>query len=140
MSQGHRPLYNGADLRGWNCKTPDRWKPNDWELALTDGPAAEPLWTDAEFGDCELILDCKPAATAPVVLVRGTDATTTLPLEGLQPGNWGRVTITIKGRECTVRLEGREPKRIAIEGAAAKRVIGLGGAAATFANIYARPL
>ena len=139
-AQGHRPLYNGADLRGWNCKTPDRWKPSDWQLTLTEGPAAEPLWTDAEFGDCELILDCKPGVTPPTVLLRGTDATMTLPLDGLQPGKWGRFTITIKGRECTVQLEGREPKRIAIEGAAAKRVIGLGGAAAQYANIYMRPL
>ena len=137
-ARGHHALYNGADLRGWNCKTPDRWKPDDWQLALTDGPGAEPLWTDAEFGDCELILDCKPGATPPAVLVRGTDATTTLPLEGLLPGKWGRFTITIKGGECTVQLGDGETKRVAMQGAAAKRVIGLGGAAATFAIIYIR--
>ena len=136
-AQGHRPLYNGADLRGWNCKTPDRWKPSDWQLVLSKGPATEPLWTDAEVGDCEVILDCLPGETPPTVLVRGTDATTTLPLAGT-PGKWGRFTITIKGGECTVQL-GSETKRIPLEGTSPKHALGLGGAGATFANIYARP-
>ena len=96
------------------------------------------MWTDAEFGDCEIILDCLPGETPPVVLVRGTDATTTLPLTGTA-GKWGRFTITIKGGEGTVQL-GSETKRFPIEGTSAKRVLGLGGSVATFANIYARPL
>ena len=140
VSMGHRPLYNGADLRGWNCKTPERWKPSDWQLVLDDGPPTEPLWTDDAFGDCELILDCKHAAAAPVVLVRGTDAVTTILLDGLPPGNWGRFTITIKGGECTVQLNGREVRRVPIDGAAGKRAIGLGGANAVFANACARSL
>ena len=110
-----------------------------WQLVLGKGPATEPLWTDAEFGDCEIILDCIPGETPPTVLVRGTDATTTLSLAGT-PGKWGRFTITIKGRECTVQLGGGEAKRIAIDGTSAKHVLGLGGSAATFANIYVRPL
>ena len=71
------------------------------------------------------------------MFVRGTDATTTVPLEGM-PGKWGRFTITIKGRECTVQLAGGEPKRIALDSAEAKHVLGLGGSAGTFANIYVR--
>ena len=140
VAMGHRPLYNGTDLRGWNCKTPDRWKPSDWQLVLSDGSVTEPLWTDSEFGDCELILDCEHGAVPPVVLVRGTDAITTIPLDGLPAGKWGRFTITIKGGECTVQLDEREVKRIAIDGALGKRVIGMGGAATTFANIYVRSL
>jgi len=146
VAQGHRPLYNGADLRGWNSKTPDRWKPNDWQLALTDGPASEPLWTDAEFGDCELIFDCRASAKRgadtplPVVLLRGAATTATLPLGGLKPGQWSRFTITIKGGECTVQPEGREAVRVPLEGAVGKRALGLGGAGANFANIYLRAL
>lgn len=139
-AQGHRPLYNGADLRGWNSKTPDRWKPSDWQLTLTKGPEAEPLWTDSEFADCEVILDCKSGATPAALLVRGTDAVTKVPLDGAQAGKWARFTVTIKGRECTVQVAGSEPKRIPIDGASAKHVLGLSGEAATFANVYLRAL
>ena len=138
-AQGHRPLYNGADLRGWNCETPDRWKADGWQLLRNDAPPDESLWTDAQFGDCELIFDAK-STSAPAVLVRSADATTMLPLADFRPGKWGRWIVTIKGLEATVQLEGGESRRILLDGAEAKRAIGLGGSNAVFANVYVRPL
>src|SRR5688572_935586 len=53
VSQGFRPLYTGLDLRGWKTETPAHWQPGDWVLRQKGGPDGKPLWTEAEFGDCE---------------------------------------------------------------------------------------
>jgi hypothetical protein len=146
-AQGHRPLYTGLDLRGWKTATPERWTPSDWRLVLKEGAAGEPLWTEEEFGDCELILDCHPKgkdAAAPAVLLGGEGAGLKIPLADLPAGKWTRRIITVKGRDVEVRGDdGREVHRAQLpEGAPQKRSFGIAdiGAAVDFANFYVREM
>ena len=142
-AQGHRPLYTGLDLRGWKTATPERWTPNDWKLVLKDGPAGEAIYLEMLYGDCELIVDCQSPGkgAAPAVLLGSPSVK--VPLEGLEPGKWGRFTVVIKGRDVVVQRDGRETHRSVLpEGAPSRRSLGLLdiGAAAEFANLYVREL
>ncbi len=61
-AQGHRPLYNGVDLRGWTVDDTAKgsFAAHDWRLLMTkDGTAGHALVSDAPFGDFELIADIK---------------------------------------------------------------------------------
>jgi hypothetical protein len=123
-AQGHRPLYNGVDLRGWKSATPDRWQPSDWRLVLKAGEPGQPLWTEAAFGDCEFMVDVKisgKSANDFVLLLRGQEsAGTTISLGELMPlgdvgaqdgikwGAWNRVRVTVKGRAATLAINDRE--------------------------------
>jgi Domain of Unknown Function (DUF1080) len=98
VARGHRSLYNGADLRGWKTESPGRWEAADWQLVQKAGDAAKPLWTDADFGDAEFVLDCNRTKDArPAVTLRGL----TIPLPGA--AGWSRTTLTVKGREVVVQ-------------------------------------
>lgn len=153
LDQGWRPMLTGLDLRGWKStdKIAARWQ-SGGRLALKDGPAGEAtLWTEAEFGDAEFIVDCRPAkppkgkeAMTGVLLVRGHDGKgTELKLSGVEPGKFGRFVITTKGKEVTVKLNGAEVQRLMLPGsAAAKGAFGLvdGGGGVEFMNLYVREL
>lgn len=158
-AQGHRPLYDGLDLRGWQTKTPDRWKPSDWQLQLTEGTPGEPLWSDAEFGDAELIFDVKvnkKSEKDPAILLgKPTGEPTRLSLAALTGaadgppdkdlgvGKWHRVTLTLKGGAVSMQLNGKEILHQNLPATAAKQLsLGLEdtGADLTFANFYMRNL
>jgi hypothetical protein len=143
-AQGHRPLYTGVDLRGWKSETLDHWQSSDWKLVQKAGEAGKPLWTEAEFGDCELVIDCKVGKDAkdkkPAVLVGLHGPQIELPIA--EPGKWGRYTITLKGG--TFHLTG--PEGADRSGAAGdlppRRPFGLLdiGGDVEFGNIYIRDL
>ncbi len=146
-AKGHHQLYTGLDLRGWKTETPERWKASDWELVQKVGEPGKPLWTEAEFGDCELILDCKVGKSAadkkPGVLIAGkgqTDAP--LLLSVTTPGKWERFTITLKGGSYSVSGPGGANSRGGTMQVPAKRPLGLldVGGDVEFANIYVRDL
>jgi hypothetical protein len=158
-AQGHRPLYNGLDLRGWQTTTPDRWKPSDWQLQLKGGDPGAPLWSDAEFGDADLIFDVKvkkksekdpaillgkakgePARLSLAALAGGGD---TPPDQDLGVGKWHRVMLTLKAGAVTMTLNGKPVLQQDLPATFAKqRSLGLEdtGAELTFANFYLRDL
>lgn len=142
-ARGHRSLYNGVDLRGWTTKSPDGWKVNDWQLSSVAGKAAEPLVTDGQFGDCEVILDVLIPKDATgetshaTVSLRGAE----LKLKG-ERGKWVRQTITFRGKAGTVS-NGSSVETVDLSNAAPKGPLVLlnpDRQAIRFANLYVRPL
>ena len=158
-SQGFRPLYTGLDLRGWKTTTPDRWQPSDWRLVLKGGEPSQPLWTEADFGDCEFMVDVKVSGKSPndfALLLRGKEsAGTTVSLielmprgavgaqEGIKWGAWNRVVVNVKGRDVVLRINGREIRRQQLPAdAPARGPIGLVdiGTGMEFTNLFVREL
>jgi hypothetical protein len=157
-AQGHRPLYNGLDLRGWKTETPDRWVASDWRLVSRGGPEAKPLWTESEFGDFELIADLKisnKSVADAALLLRGAGGKEArislaelmprgaMPAAGIEWGKWNRVTLTVAGRTAKLAINGRDfgPTDLPSD-FPAKRAIGLGtiDGEMDVANIYLRDL
>ncbi len=148
---GWRTLFTGLDLRGWktNAATASRWHVGGEHLALKAGEAnpAAGLWTDKEFRDAEFVLDCRPAKSAegkepppPTVQVRGAKGGE-VKLAGATPGSYQRFTVTVKGREVTVKRNEQEIQRLTLPAAAAARgTFGLrdSGGAVEFMNLYVR--
>jgi hypothetical protein len=156
--EGHVSLYNGVDLRGWKAAG-DRWAAKDWQLGYQGGEGASTIWSDGKFGNCELIIDCKPKsknATAGGITMRGMTgeplipfamlaAGGTVPAEVLKGASHGfhRFKIWMRDRMLTVHLNGVRvlvkelPKATATDGK-----IGIVGGkdGFSFANIYVRPL
>jgi len=158
-AQGHRSLYSGLDLRGWQTTTPERWKPSDWQLQLKAGDPGAPLWSEAIFGDAEIIFDVKvnkKGEKDPAVLLgkpAGQPARLSLaPLTGagdagpdqdLGVGKWHRVTLALKGGAVTMLLNGKQFLQQDLPATAAtQRSLGIEdtGADLTFANFYLRDL
>jgi len=109
------------------------------------------LWTGADFGDAEFVLDCRPAKPAagrepavPSVQLRGVDGKgAEVKLEGAGPGNYQRFIITLIGREVTVKLGDKETQRLTLPpNTSARGALGLRdtGGAVEFMNLYARDL
>ena len=146
-AEGHRALYNGADLRGWTTESPERWKASDWRLIQTPGEGKElkpmVLKTVEEFGDCEIIFDYRlpkqaPAEAEAIFNIRGTS----IPYKANLQGEWTRAAITIKGTTATYSV-GSERETKSLPALPTKGPIGLGGFGGTaieFANIYVREL
>lgn len=163
---GWQALYNGVDLRGWKPVGPgkNRWESKDWVLANPGGEGAgQTLWTTESYADCELIWDVKipPAASkaspATGVRLRGSELPAALiPLSAvgdqaaslslgkpLPVNKWVRCTLTIKGRNASLRL-GEEQ---VLEAELPDSIPGKGpfgvldtGSEINFANFYVRPL
>ncbi len=159
LAQGHQPLYTGVDLRGWKSVTLDRWQSSDWRLVQKAGDAGQPLWTEAEFGDCEFIVDVKvngKSADDLALLLRGQQSPgTTVSLrelmprgdtgapEGIKWGAWNRVMVTTKGRSVTLTINDREIRRQELPAEApARGAIGLVdiGTSVEFANLLIREI
>jgi hypothetical protein len=123
--------------------------PSDWRLVHQAG-ASDRLWHEQEFGECELVFDCKlpgnhkPDGPLPSLLFRDArDDASVLRLTGLQPGKWGRFIVTFKGRKLAVQLDGRDLPGIDLPpDAPARRAFGFesGPSAVEFANIYVREI
>jgi hypothetical protein len=160
-TQGFRPLYTGLDLRGWKTETPDRWQAGDWRLLLKSGEAGKPLWTTVEFGDCEFMVDVKvpkKSGNDLALLLRGREsAGTTVSLGDVMPrgggplivdnpikiGGWNRVTVTMKGRDVVLAINGHEMRRQQLPAdVPARGAIGLVdiGNEMEFANLLVRDL
>ena len=137
------------DLRGWksagDVKT--RWQTSDWRLVLKEGAdaAKQTLWTEAEFGDVEFVVDVRAGKsatgdTAPALLLRGRDGKGTEVKTGLEAGKGGRVRVQVKGAEAIVFLNDKETARVPVP--AGKGAFGLKdtGAGMDFGNLHVRKL
>ena len=117
LDLGWRPLFTGLDLRGWrtNAATASAWLVTNERLVRQAVPAAQDaiLWTEAEFGDAEFIVDCRPqkdgalpAQTQAAAWIRSPGrAPFKLSLEGGGATQFQRFTITLKGNQATVKHE-----------------------------------
>jgi hypothetical protein len=147
-----RPLFTGLDLRGWKT-TPAiaaRWQVEGERLALRPGAASgtTTLWTDREFGDAEIVLDCRPpksatsgqASVVRVLLGGPGRQTVELTLEGMKAEVFQRYQISVKGREANLlSADGRHLRRVALpEDVGTRRAIGFAdiGIATEFTNLY----
>jgi hypothetical protein len=155
LDAGWRALFTGLDLRGWrtNAATAARWSVRNEHIALAPG-AANPgatLWTAAEFGDAEFILDCQPAKPAagspprpPAIHVRGLEGLdAACELDSAPDGTWRRFIVRVQGREVTIVRDGQPPRRLELPAQApARGPVGLRatGGTAEFMNLYARNL
>jgi hypothetical protein len=124
-AQGHRPLYNGLDLRGWTGDeaAKEAFRPDDWRLVLHEhGKAGASLVSEAELGDFELIVDVKlgkdgprPAGNdllPPGGIHFGPPEHHALALafgEGsrLRPGAWARVLLRRQEGRFETEVDGR---------------------------------
>ncbi|MBC8001105.1 MAG: DUF1080 domain-containing protein [Opitutaceae bacterium] len=155
LDQGWRGLFTGLDFRGWktNAATMARWRVVGERILLKDGEAeaGATLWTDEDFGDAELILDCRPTKQAdgkqvaqPTVQLRGVGGKGfEVKLEGAVPGNYQRFIVTVKGREIVVKCNDKETQRFDLPPIApARGAIGLrdGGQGMELMNLYVRDL
>jgi len=110
LDQAWRSLFTGLDLRGWktNAATAERWQIGG-RLALKNGRAADAtLWTEAEFGNAEFVVDVRPTGSdsaTPSVLVRGRDGHGTEIKLNAPPKKFTRFTITVKRNEIAVRRD-----------------------------------
>lgn len=150
LDQGWQPLFTGLDLRGWktNAVTTARWSVRGERLMLAAGEPnlAGDLWTAAEFGNAEIIVDCRPAKLTegqspviPVVIWRGAE----LVLSGATLGAYQRFIITGRGRAVTVKHNEQETQRVTLsEDAPSRGAVGMRdtGGATEFMNLYARDL
>lgn len=158
LDQGWRPLYTGADLRGWRdaAAAAARWQPRDWTLTQKTAQDAgrAPLWTEAEFGDFEIIVDARQsgkatanATPAGLLLNGGAGKEIAVPFKAsdapLKPGSWARYRVLRKGRTVTVWQNEKELERLDLpEAAPADSALGLidAGGGIEFANIFVRRL
>jgi hypothetical protein len=147
---GLRSIFTGLDLNGWktNAATAQRWEVRDERLQLRKGepnPEAT-LWSEKEYGNAEIVLDCRAAKSAdgkptalPAIVLRGVDVT----LKDSAEDSFQRYNITVKGRAIVVKRSGKEIQQIPLPvGAKARGSLGLRdtGAANQWMNLYAREL
>lgn len=159
--QGFASLYNGVDLEGWRSR--DGWRSDDWILRGESG-AGDHLWTEAEYGDFTLIADwrCDGENRLGGILLRGSPEAqvqlsceaatasstawlTVEPQEDDDPSGrgWHRLTMTARGDQLSVELNGRKVADRRIPGGVpARGPIGLAnhGTSAEFANVFIKEL
>jgi hypothetical protein len=149
LDPGWAPLYTGTDLRGWKSAgdAKARWQVNGWQLALKEGANAqkETLWTEAQFGDVEFLMDVRAGKSAtgdaaPTLLVRGKDGKGTEVKTGIEAGKGGRVRVQVKGTEAVVFLNDKEVARAAVPAGSGALGLKDTGAGMDFGNLHVRKL
>lgn len=142
IATGHRgfvSLYSGLDLRGWTTSTTGaaHWNANDWVLSY-DGKAATPddavLTSAVTLDGTEFIFDIKPREGFQACSISGATIA-----DGLQPGEWNRVTGSVSMGMLSLSIDGGAIGAAhKIESAATLTLQPVGPA--QFANIYTRPI
>jgi hypothetical protein len=152
LDQGWRSLFTGLDLRGWKT---DASSTEDWsvrgEMLTCRGSEAggATLWSEARFQNVEFVIDCRLAKATngqasqalPTVQLRTADGqVNTVPLTGAERGKYRRFSLTLQGRELTLRLEGKTVGQLALPGAPPAALGLRTSQPAEFMNAYVRPL
>ena len=120
LDEGWKCLYTGTDFRGWKVPAAggDKWESADWQIKLKPGQTGSALWTEQEYGDCEVICDVqlpkdtdlgKPAAglclrghSHPVVMLGQGEAPVVLGPDQISPGKWYRIKASLQGDKLKV--------------------------------------
>lgn len=164
LDQGWKALYTGTDFRGWKVPTASapRWTSADWQIKLAAGQPGVPLWSEQEYGDCEVIVDislpknadlsqpqgglCIGGLSRPLVLFGQGDAALALGARHIKPGQWYRIRVTLQGHTARILLteaQDANPQTFDIPlPANATGAIGLAdlGHPLGYANVYVRKL
>ncbi|MEO6711657.1 MAG: hypothetical protein ABI054_13070 [Planctomycetota bacterium] len=144
QSQPPRPLLRGDDYRGWHEPVgaeAAHWQLRDGKLEC-QAPAA-PIWTEADFGDCEITLDVRVLEGHPtaVLFARGPQGFQ-VALEPRPTGQWSRIRAKFEGEANDIDID-RELSAGVMPGVAKHGPIGLsteGGGRVEFANVMVRDL
>ena len=164
LDQGWKHLYNGVDFRGWKLPAAggSKWKTSDWQIKQLAGQTGPALWSEAEYGDCEIICDVnlpkdvdlsKPAAglcvrglSHPLVMFGAGKAPIVLGADKVKAGRWYRIKATLKGNKAQVLItEAQEANPQTFEATVdmgAQGSIGLADLtqAVSYGNIFVREL
>lgn len=162
--QGWKPLYTGVDFRGWRVPAAggSKWKSSDWQIKLLPGQTGPALWSQEEFGDCEVIADvqlpkeadlsrpvaglCVRGLSHPLVMFGQGKAPVVLGADKVKPGRWYRVKALLKGSTAKVLItEAQEANPQTFEvtvDMGARGSIGLADLTqeVTYANVFVREL
>ena len=139
LDEGWKPLCTGLDLSGWQSGA------KGWSLRgehLRGEAGGEPLLTVATFENGTFVFDlnsAKETATkVPPSVVLGDRVE--VPLTGIAPGGWKRVTIEARGPIVTVRLDGEAARAVKLAAAPSRGPFGLkpGSATVEVMNLFAR--
>jgi hypothetical protein len=142
--RGFANLYDGVGFGGWRKPTgadAAHWIARDWTL-VSESPAPA-LWTEPEFGDCELQLDVRAVEGRPTAIVhaRGPGGFE-IAVQPKPEGEWSRVRLTVRGEEVDVDVDG-ESSAGKLPGVRARGPLGVsgeGGGRLELANVFVRPL
>ena len=114
---------------------------------LKDGTnaAKQTLWTEAQFGDVEFVMDVRASGKAagdlaPTLLLRGRDGQGTEVKTGLEAGKNGRVRVLVKGTEAVVFVSEKEIARVAVPAGSGALGLKDTGAGMDFGNLHVRKL
>lgn len=165
LDQGWKALYTGVDFRGWKAPVAgaDKWQVSDWQIKLNAGQTGSALWSEQEFGDCEVICDvnlpkdtdlAKPAAglcvrglSHPLVIFgSGGAAPVVLGADKVKAGRWYRIKAMLTGNKAKVVIteaQDANPQTFEVTvDHGARGSIGLADLtqAAAYANVFVREL
>jgi hypothetical protein len=103
---GHKSLFDGLDLKGWKTD-PDTWKASDGHLRAA---AKAELVSEATFGPCEIVFDCKTPAQFKGEWVVQIGANRVFKLTNPDAngrGKWNRVVMTVGKDDVTTKVNGQ---------------------------------
>jgi hypothetical protein len=162
-AQGHKPLFFG-ELTGWKAEEGalKHWQAKDTVLHYDGKGEAKDngLRTEQEFGDCEFILDYRLPKDLPkndlsfaLTFGRGQGGEESKLVIGplsqpisekvgvKPPGQWNRMTVTLEGKNLTMRVNRDAIVKKELADLSARRPLGLlPDVPIDFANIFVRPL
>lgn len=138
------PLFNGRDFSAWTA--PVGADAAHWSIAggkLVCESPSNPLWSAAEFSNCELYVDVRAVEGRPscVIHARGPKAFE-IALEPRPDQSWSHVHARIVGDEIDIEVDG-EPSQGVMPKVRARGPIGLsgeGGGRLEFGNVSVREL
>lgn len=146
VDRGLKTLYYGLNLKGWkeDAGHKGHWKAAGTKL-LYDGKSEatdKNLWTDAAFGDFEMIFDFKSPKGAGLVLQGPNNAPIVLDLGGEKNSAWARAQITRQGQKVSITVDGKDVPAASSATLPARSPLGLQhrDAAAEYANLFIREL
>jgi hypothetical protein len=142
--RGWKTLYDGTGFAGWRKPSgadAAHWLPRDWTLAC-ESPAAT-LWTAADHGDCEVLLDVRAVEGSPTAVLRARgEKGFEIAVKPKSGGEWTRVRARFEGDALDVDIDG-ERSEFEMPDVAARGTLGLlgeGGGRLEFANLFVRDL
>jgi len=139
-----RPLFRGSEFTGWRALAAadaEHWTLRDARLTC-EAPGG-PIWTEQEFGDCEITLDVRLIEGRPtaVLYARGTRGFQ-IALEPKPTGEWIHIRAQFVGETNDVDIDGQVSAGL-MPGVAKAGAIGLsveGSGSVEFARVGVRKL
>jgi hypothetical protein len=139
-----RPLLRGDEFTGWRAPVgadAAHWTLRDGRLSC-EAPAG-PIWTEREYGDCEITLDVRLIEGRPTAVLRARgERGFQLELEPKPTGEWSHIQARFVGDMMDVEIDG-QPSAGQMPGVPQSGPIGLaaeGSGSLEFARVAVRKL